>query len=73
MQKEKFVMIHVSLLVICSRACNDTIHSDGLQKYTRPIYTLLINTIANNVSILLAWLSAGGKEVVLYLVARNTL
>jgi hypothetical protein len=27
----------------------------------------------NNVSILLAWLSAAGKEVVLYLVARNTL
>jgi hypothetical protein len=32
------------------------------------------NTIfGNNVSILLAWLSAAGKEVVLYLVARNTL
>jgi hypothetical protein len=31
------------------------------------------NTILNNVSILLAWLSAAGKEVVLYLVARNTL
>jgi hypothetical protein len=27
----------------------------------------------SNVSILLAWLSAAGKEVVLYLVARNTL
>jgi hypothetical protein len=31
------------------------------------------NIIANNVSILLARLSAAGKEVVLYLVARNTL
>ncbi len=31
------------------------------------------NTISNNVSILLARLSAAGKEVVLYLVARNTL
>jgi hypothetical protein len=39
---------------------------------SRPIYTLYINTIATNVSILLAWLSAAGKEVVLYLVARNT-
>jgi hypothetical protein len=42
-------------------------------EYTRPVYTLHINTIANNVSILLAWLSAAGKEVVLYLVARKTL
>ncbi len=31
------------------------------------------NTISNNVSILPARLSAEGKEVVLYLVARNTL
>ncbi len=31
------------------------------------------NIISNNVSILLARLSAAGKEVVLYLVARNTL
>jgi hypothetical protein len=36
-------------------------------------YTMHDNIISNNVSILLAWLSAAGKEVVLYLVARNTL
>ncbi len=29
--------------------------------------------LVSNVSIPLAWLSAAGKEVVLYLVARNTL
>ncbi len=34
---------------------------------------MLNYTTANNVSILLARLSAAGKEVVLYLVARNTL
>ncbi len=48
-------------------------HSYGLRKYTRPIYILYINKTLTNVSILLAWLSAAGKEVVLYLVARNTL
>jgi hypothetical protein len=47
-------------------------HSYGLRKYTRPTYILSINKILTNVSILLAWLSAAGKEVVLYLVARNT-
>jgi hypothetical protein len=34
------------------------------------LHIILIKTF--NVSILLAWLSAAGKEVVLYLVARNT-
>jgi hypothetical protein len=48
-------------------------HSYGLRKYTRPIYMLYMNKTSTNVSILLAWLSAAGKEVVLYLVARNTL
>ncbi len=42
-------------------------------KYTRPINNMHNNTKYNNVSILLAWLRAAGKEVVLYLVARNTL
>jgi hypothetical protein len=39
----------------------------------RPTYTMHDNTTSNNVLILLARLSAAGKEVVLYLVARNTL
>jgi hypothetical protein len=33
-----------------------------VSKYTRPIYLPYINKNATNVSILLAWLSAAGKE-----------